>query len=508
MAVSSTVFALNQHNILEILRDPDTVVELSPYKAGTDLRQGYFSLAFRLLEDQGFVSRTVSGEEEGLILQSTPKGREWLPLTSIYNSSLYYLELASSLRWKEPDISFTECSLAGFQTLPELEQRVLLHVAGPLIAAFLVHLCNSNLISATMDDVILEEIGLEEQFSACCLQLLENLGWILCHPNRSCSFTGEGKQLFPFIPQLFYPVSYLKTAMEVPELIFPSGQKKKREKEVEESHIDRNLDIRFSGLVYERNFREPVHAILERLFNNEQFSEQPHFIVDTGSGDGSLLLDVYRTIATHTQRGKYLDQFPLAVIGVEYNAVAEEATAAKLKDNKIPFFTMQGDISQPEKIASALIDRGIRLDDVLHVSKSVIHNRIYKKAEKSHDLGDWIPRSEAVFIDSDGTLLTDRELALNLVEHFKRWRKLVRKHGMVVIEAHAVPPALIASSVGQNILTSLDSSHGYSHQYLVEKDFFYKAAEVAGYLRETIMERSVPGIGLPVLTVNIFRSEE
>lgn len=221
-----------------------------------------------------------------------------------------------------------------------------------------------------------------------------------------------------------------------------------------------------------------------------------------------MLLDVYRTIAGETLRGEFLNEFPLTVVGIEYNQVAEKATADRLSTKQIPFFTFQGDVSQPERIAADLAARGIDSGDVLHISKSVIHNRIYYPPLKEVDLGEWDPLSESVFIDTRGELLAASDLAANLVEHFRRWRPLVRRHGMLVIEAHTVSPQLIASSLGKNILTFLDSSHGFSHQYLVERDFFHKAIRTAGYSIEPVMERCVSGVDVPVLTVDFLRPLE
>ncbi|MBU1137873.1 MAG: hypothetical protein KKA76_02735 [Proteobacteria bacterium] len=506
MAISSTVYALRQENIFQSLENAEGFLSIDELAVDKKPRPGYLHLAFRLLEDQGLVLRHSSMENGGVQVVLTASGRSWLLMTPLYDSAMDFLRAASELTEKDCDATLSEISLHGLMQLSEQEQRVRLHVVAPLVAAFLVYLYDNEMF--TGERVLFKEKCLElpPRILKHCLTMLTDLGWLSSAGEDEWFFTGEGQLLPHFVPQLFYPVSYLKTSRQVPELIFPEKKKRREVEQGEESHIDRSLDIRFSGLVYERNFREPVHKVLLELFNAEPLAQQPRYIVDTGSGDGTMLLDVYRTIAEETLRGESLRDFPLTVIGVEFNQVAAQATADRLKENRIPFLTFQGDISEPEQIGRDLTARGIALDHVFHISKSVIHNRIYCPPLEEPDLRGWEPQSEAVFIDARGTLITAHDLALNLVDHFRRWRPLVRNHGMLVIEAHTVPPQLIAASIGANILTSLDSSHGYSHQYLVEKDFFHTAIRTALFSIETVAERCVSGVDLPVLTVDYLRS--
>jgi len=115
-----------------------------------------------------------------------------------------------------------------------------------------------------------EELGMSDALLGYCLCLLKDLGWVVSDGGGRWTFTEEGKLLSLFIPQLFYPVSYINTSLKVPDLIFPDAGKEREEHKEVESHIDRSLDIRFSGLVYERNFREPVHSILYTLFKYQK----------------------------------------------------------------------------------------------------------------------------------------------------------------------------------------------------------------------------------------------
>ncbi len=504
VAVSSTVFALRQGDILQKLATADRPSDVEELVTKAK-KSGYYLLAFRLLEDQGILVRQSIADDQGCQVSFTPTGREWYLLSPAYDSAMDFHDAAGSLL----DSSFLSPPpmnvLHGFSQLSDLEQRVRLHLVSPLVITFLVFLYDNGVISEGVEVFSEKDISVSPGLLLPCLTLLQDLGWILADKKGKWRFSEEGRLLYHFIPQLFYPLSYIKTFVGVPGLIFPALENTKINDHVEEPHIDRGLDIRFSGLVYKNNFRQPVQQILETIFNTESFKEQPRYIVDTGSGDGTVLLDVYRVIAEKTRRGQNLDEYPLTVVGIEYSRVAREATADRLRENEIPFLTLRGDISQPEEIAASLAEKGIFPGEVLHISKSVIHNRIYSPLQPEVNLDGWHPQSEGVFVSVNGDLIPPMEMVTNLVGHFLRWRCLVSRHGMIVIEAHSVSPASIAGSIGLNNLTLLDASHGYSHQYLVEKEIFHEAIQRAGYTIETVMERSLPGVDVVVLTVDYLQ---
>jgi hypothetical protein len=232
--------------------------------------------------------------------------------------------------------------------------------------------------------------------------------------------------------------------------------------------------------------------------------EQPASIVDTGSGDGTLLVELYRAIKTQTLRGRCLAAYPLLLVGAEYTGVARESTKAALEAAGIPNETVFGDIGDPIGLSRTLLENGVDPANALHVSKSVIHNRTYKNPEQTERLANWKPLSQAPFTLPDGSLIRSRDMECNLIELFESWAPLTKKHGMIVIEAHTVDPELVSKSVGQNIITCMDATHGYSNQYLVESEVLARAAQAAGY--KCLAYREIGGklIGRPTMTINHF----
>ncbi|MCP4340570.1 MAG: hypothetical protein GY799_17215, partial [Desulfobulbaceae bacterium] len=393
VAVSSTVFALRQGNILQKLAAAGKPCDVEALVTEAK-KSGYYLLAFRLLEDQGILVRQSIADDQGLQVTFTPTGREWYLLSYVYDSAMVFHDAAGSLL----DSSFlsppSRHVLHGLSQLSDLEQRVRLHLVSPLVIAFLVYLYENGVIGEGAEAFSSKEITGSPGFLLPCLTMLQDLGWLSQEETDVWRFSKEGGLLYHFIPQLFYPLSYFNTFARVPGLLWPSFENRKTVEHEDEPHIDRGLDIRFSGLVYKQNFRQPVRQILETIFNTESFDEQPRYIVDTGSGDGTVLLDVYRVIAEKTRRGQNLDEYPLTVVGIEYSRVAREATVDRLRENEIPFLTLRGDISQPEEIAASLAEKGIFPGEVLHISKSVIHNRIYSPLQPEVNLDGWHPRSE------------------------------------------------------------------------------------------------------------------
>ena len=107
--------------------------------------------------------------------------------------------------------------------------------------------------------------------------------------------------------------------------------------------------------------------------------QQPSIVADTGCGDGTLLLRLYRYVRERTRRGKQLETRPLLMVGVDFNEESLVATAKTLREAGVPFETMFGDIGDPEPIHEGLCSRfGARgKDDILHVRSFLDHDRPY-----------------------------------------------------------------------------------------------------------------------------------
>jgi hypothetical protein len=249
-----------------------------------------------------------------------------------------------------------------------------------------------------------------------------------------------------------------------------------------DQHLDRSLDIDFSGEVFLRHCRAPLLDLVRPLFDREPLERQPAIVVDTGCGDGSLLQTLYLAIAAETARGRGLERYPLLMVGADISPVAQQSTERKLAAANIPHVVLDGDIGAPERLAEALAAQGLDMKNALHVSKSVIHNRIYRAPRDEAAAGCRAPCSDGVFIAPEGGLIAPVDMEQNLCEHFRSWAPWTERHGMVVIEAHTVAPEQAAAHVGESVLTMLSASHGYSRQYLIEAHCHRALAREGGFV--------------------------
>lgn len=327
-------------------------------------------------------------------------------------------------------------------------------------------------------------------------RLLQMSGWL--ETDRK-TLTQQGTAAKSFARQYAYPLSYLPTFEAVPELI-TGRPDNSGALQATDDHLDRGLDIRFSGDVFQSTCRSPFfHAALP-LFDGP-VGGQPKAIVDTGSGDGTLLVELFKAIHGGTERGRCLARYPLVLIGVEYSELARQTTAERLAQLDTPSLAVLGDVGDPTGIAETLAAHGHDASDALHVNKSVIHNRKHVVPQQSFAA----PTTNAVFVSDTGTLIPTDEAYSALVALFQAWRPLIERHGMLSIEAHTVDPAQAARFIGQSLITSLDAAHGFSRQYLAEIGFHRAAALSAGLVSDARFDLGAAMIGEPILSIDHWR---
>jgi hypothetical protein len=341
--------------------------------------------------------------------------------------------------------------------------------------------------------------------------------------------TPEGEIAAALAVQYRYPIVYLSLLRSVPELIFgnPLGgaagdPSHAASSDEEETHLDRGLDLRFSGEVFAKLCRAPFCEIALPLFDRDPVRDQPSLVLDVGCGDGALLETLYAEVRARTVRGRRLAEYPLLMVGVDPSPVAREMTAARLGKAGIPHLVMAGDIADPDALARKLAAAGHDATDALHVCKSAIHDRAYRSTAASgvttapdvqgpgcsgsspagpDDIGR-PPTTMTAFARPDGAAIDPADLAADLAGLFRAWRSLAGRHGWIVIEAHSAPASTVASLIGRTVATALDATHGYSCQYPVEPEVFMWAARAAGFTSRAHHEPGASALGHTQLTID------
>lgn len=513
IAIGSTVWALLSGGVFDILTSSDSPVNVGSLAKLTGRRGGFLNVALRLLAHQGFLRLSGDMDSGRKSVSITDAGIAWLEYVHFYEQipqiSYHTSQLRGIFRKQTfpAGVDFVLPRTPGHKNDFSLPHRIALHMYGEMVAVIMTDLSMNGIFDASTRGyggvVALEKASCNSQDSGFIANILELHAWGKTIEN-GILLTEAGNLAAQWAPQYYYPVSYLSTFRKVPRLISgeesipgPGGPS------TDETHVDRNLDIKFSGIVFDRTCRRSFLDISLPIFDREPLEDQPASIVDTGSGDGTLLVELFRAIRERTLRGRFIDSFPLAFVGVEYTQVAAEATKNALIRAGVPFArAVSGDIGHPVGIAETLVSAGIDPENALHVNKSVIHNRTYKPPKLTVNALNWKPLSQAPFVAPNGELIRPRDLECNLVEFFEAWKPLCRRHGMVVLEAHTVDPALVCLKTGHNIITCMDATHGYSGQLLIEYEAFSRIVKATGY--RIIAYRALSGqiVGKPTMTIH------
>jgi hypothetical protein len=499
LAIATTVAGLRAAGALAGLGDAPAGLPVGAWAAYHGLRPGYANLAGRLLALQGLAVRGGDIAGGAATLRLTDAGRDWLRWQAAYDNAVARINAARLLLG-----ALEEGGDAPAGTRPAADlavpTRIRNHCRGAVVAAAMTGLARTGLL----DQLAQAAAGLPlESLSAAAVAALDRLageGWVTKGDNIAC-LTVDGRIAAAMAPQYFYPVGYLALLGAVPRLL-TGGEADELAVDLAgaEGHVDRELDIAFSGVVFARTCQAPFFELALPLFDALPLDRQPRAVVDCGGGDGTLLCALYRAIAERTARGAALADAPLTMIGVEYNPVAERALAARLRAEGVPGYTFAGDIRDPAAIAARLAADGFTPDDVLHVSKSVFHNRRYR--------GEAVPFADAAslgaFVAPDGGAIGAGAIEADLAAALAAWRAHLGNPGMIVIEAHLVDEALTAARPGASVLPVVEALHGYSHQYLVEIDVHRRAAERAGLRALARRDFGTAFAGAPIISIDRY----
>ncbi len=516
IAIGMCVHTLEQVGLLDKLANASAPLPLTGLCHHYRIRPGYCHLAAKLLAAEGLLRRSgdISGGDTHV--EFSDMGREWLQWVEAYRC---YPNLVASAM-KVPSAFLGHAEIAGTHRgiLDKLSatagphhvlaSRVANHIRGPIIAALMHEWHRRRLFApfAGKSGHFIPFDGLfpQRQPIEASARIFAEQGWMVLKANEA-ALTDAGVVAVGMALQYGYSVCYLPTTYCIPELMLGGKPFADTAATEEEAHVDRALDIRFSGEVFSRQCREPFLNMARSLFDHGDFANQPAVVVDCGAGDGTVLLELYRAIGEETRRGQRLEDYPLLMVAAEYNEVARKTCAQRLTQAGIPHLALFGDIGEPEALLQSLIQHGIDPGTILHINKSVIHNRTYHPPN-TPVLAVNPPHSSSVFITPDGSLIASSDLESNLLDFFLRWKPYIHRHGMISIEAHTVPAEITALHIDHSLVTAMDASHGFSHQYLIEYARFIEIAGLAGWLARESVQLGGNIAGAPTLSINHFQS--
>lgn len=514
--VGATVAALNRHGVLETLFR-EKRVSMKSLLNMHPCNSGYLHIALRCLALQGWVKREGCLASEDMVFEVTPMGVLTSEFFNLYTETAEFIysgiPLEESLFGDEaPESEYphlvTKClntwGLSNGNGSPEhaaVYGIVTQHLNGLLAGPTMIALKSHGMLNDR--HLPLEGLpGINEGLRN-GLVLLEHLKWLVPSGNQ-WEFTDLGMLACEFSLHYGLTLSYWPMLCNLEKLIFNASRNVTHvQRGQEEEHVDRILNVLASGVAHRRYFEDSDKIIIE-IFNQEPISRQPKFVADMGCGDGSWLKRVYQVIKTKTERGLHLDQYPLLMVGADYNVKAQEVAHRLLKEANVPHIVLFGDITDPRQFADELKTHNIDIHDGLHIRAFIDHNRRYTHPLDRDSANRRTSLSSGAYADEIGNPIRNDYLEQNLVEHFRKWVPFLHKHGLIVIEAHNVDPRIAAEYNGKTHATAFDTYHGYSNQYPLDFEAFMELAEEAG-LRAISYQQSLYPSRLPFVAISINR---
>lgn len=516
LVTAPTAYALHQKGVTTHLLREKSVL-LSDLAAAFGANEGYLNVALRVLASQGWLTHTIESEDH-IRISANDLSEQAFGMIAFYKDVVYLNRLSGNFhrrKFEKEPFLVLERLAADYQNrfgMPPSENRetqrlqdqVLKHVEGMIVGPTLVALGMNGMFHKYFMEASFkpEEFHQDPESFERLLDIFTFLGWFEKR-NGTYSFTDKGLFFARRASAYGVTVSYLPMFRQVDELIFgnpnifwdlPPGSR--------ELHVDREMNVWGSGGAH-ANYFKVVDDIIIDLFN-QPIEAQPKGIVDMGCGNGAFLIHLFDVIEQRTLRGTVLEEYPLFLVGADYNQAALKVTRANIIQADIWAKVIWGDIGRPDLLAGDLREHyGIELKDLLNVRTFLDHNRPWSDPVE-HTPGR-SSRSTGAFA-SRGRRLSNAEVEDNLREHFQKWAPYVSRFGLLLIELHTIPPALTAQNLGKTAATAYDATHGFSDQYIVEIDVFKSVAAEAGLMPSEKHAVRFPDSDLATVGVDLLES--
>ncbi|WP_299439786.1 class I SAM-dependent methyltransferase [uncultured Aquimarina sp.] len=488
IAVAPVAYSIFKNNITGYLLTHQTA-SVSKIAEQFNGNSGYLNVALRMLSSQGWLDYKI--EQNSVKVSINAYTKTAFEHFYLYEGVIDLLEYSGKFHPRKFELEpfhkleklITQYQNSFNLTLSEdplisrIQQQILKHIEGILVGPTIVHLGMGGMF---------HKYFMEASFSAdeyhrfpasfdTILTFLSTLGWFSKN-NENYTFTNKGLFFAKRATAYGVTVSYIPMFRQMDKLLF--GDPKvlwNTEQNVDETHVDREMNVWGSGGAHATYFKK-IDEIIISLFN-KPLEEQPKGILDMGCGNGAFLIHLFEIIASKTLRGKHLDDHPLFLVGADYNKAALKVTRANLIQADIWAKVIWGDISDPDLLETDLKENyKIELKDLLSVRTFLDHNRIWSEPTSQLDT----PSKSTGAFAFRGKLLSNDDVERNLKDHFKKWEPHIAKFGLIVIELHTISPDVAAKNIGNTAATAYDATHGFSDQYILEITSFLKIIKEVG----------------------------
>ncbi|MFT5112913.1 MAG: hypothetical protein ACI8P9_002241 [Parasphingorhabdus sp.] len=517
--IAPTIMALKRHGVLDLFENKPTV-PLEQILSTCGGNEGYLQVAMRLLCSQGWLGQEVNSRTDSIRYTTTNRTISAFQMADIYHWIEGYLPIATAMddylfgelaAQPEQELKFLRnqlrkswgCNATGDPDIDVVRKQILLHMEGMLLGPILVSMGMRDLLQRYSDSsrfmAVAHFDGNEQRIKTaldmfCDMNLAEET-------EGGCVLNSDGLFFVKRAAAYGVTVSYLPMFSRVEEMLFgdPSALRDLGVGE-HERHVDRAMNVWGSGGAHTTYFKKIDEIIIEVF--NRPIEEQPLGIADMGCGDGTFLAHIFDVIWEKTSRANMLNEYPLTIVGSDYNQASIEASKKTLRKADVWANVIFGDIADPDQFAENLQQEyGVSLKDLLSVRSFLDHNRPYEKPDHVDEHRQ--SRSTGAF-SHRGKRITNNQIEQNLVDHFKKWTPHVSRFGLLVLELHTVAPKIAALNVGNTNVTAYDGTHGFSDQYILEREVFLDAAREAGLHPDERYQARYPDSDLATVSLNLL----
>ena len=518
LATAPVAVALQKKGVLEYLLS-NKKATLSELTANFHANEGYLNVGLRVLCSQGFLDYHINTETDSIHYTTNTKSEIAFSLFYLYEdvvdllhfSTQFHPRLFEEAPFNKLNLIFEKYKnnygivFSDDALVNEIQHQILKHVEGYLVGPTLVRLGMNGMFHKYFMEISFrpEEFHKSPEMFKKILDFFAFLGWFN-EKNGNYQFTEIGLFFAKRASAYGVTVSYLPTFAKIETLIFgnPAALRMVADGE-DEIHVDREMNVWGSGGAHDTYFKV-VDEILIQLFNLP-IDQQPKGILDMGCGNGAFLQHIFEVIDRQTLRGKMLDDYPLFLVGVDYNQTALKVSRANLIKADIWAKVIWGDIGRPDILANDLMENyKIDLKDLLNVRTFLDHNRIWD--EPKNVTANRISTSTGAFAHR-GKRISNNLVEDNLLEHLEKWSPYVSQFGLLLIELHTIAPDLTAANLGRTSATAYDATHGFSDQYIVEIDVFNKIASEAGLFPDPNVFRRFPDANIATVSINLLKGK-
>ena len=478
------ILACQKQGLFSLLEAEDPL-SLSQMVSRTHANEGHLQVACRMFESLGWLEKDEQARYRLVLSPTELDAIKAIPAALSSFVAIPVDKLFKRFRYKSQLI---KC-LALLHNLP-MNTQTNEFIHGAILTPVLIALKKMPAVFNEADGILnLDEIPKSVRQTLLTVFIRKN--WISIK-NSTAWLTEAGLFMLQRAYNMAVAVSHAPMLSQMDAVLFGDAERVfAKDSKGHELHIDRSLNVIGSGFQHARYF-DDVEQIVLALFDNPQFAEQPRYIIDTGCGDGAFLKKMYELIFAKSARGRVLHDYPLHMIGVDYNEKALIETEKTLSD--IPYYTLHGDIADPAGIMRDLKKRGITdPENALHIRSFLDHDRPYVppanklQAElRSYDV------TQGVFVNRQGGVISAPEMMQSLVEHLKRWGDIITRHGLLILEVHALRPATVRKFFSENESFHFDALQAFTSQYLVEAQVFLLAAAEAGLFPKLSFAKRYP----------------